>query len=76
MKKININTIPQTLRQAVNSGYVLADTTLQRGYVSVYQAAQDAPVYVAGGNRRGQLYVLLHNPSSTMYCYRQYLRRA
>lgn len=66
----------RTYTNAINAGYILADTTLQRGYVSVKQAAQDAPIHVAGGNRRGQLYVLLHNPSSTQYCYRQYLRQA
>lgn len=72
MKNENI----RTLSDAINAGYTLADTTYQRGYVSVRQPSSFAPVHIAGGNRRGQLYVLLHNPSSTMYCYRQYLRRA
>lgn len=71
-----MSNIIRTLSEALQAGYTLADTTLQRGYISTRQAAQDAPVHVAGGNRRGQFYVLLHNPSSTQYRYRQYLRRA
>lgn len=71
-----MNNIIRTLSEAIDAGYTLADTTLQRGYVSIRQSAQDAPIHTAGGNRCGQLYVLLHNPNSTMYCYRQYLRQA
>lgn len=63
-----------TYTDAINAGYTPADTTLQRGYVSVKQATSSAPIHIAGGNRRGQLYVLTHNPSSTQYCYRQYLQ--
>lgn len=66
----------RTYADAVDAGYTLADVTYQRGYVSARQPSSSAPVHIAGGNRRGQLYVLLHNPNSTVYCYRQYLRLA
>ena len=64
-----------TYREALQAGYLLGDTALQRGYVSRNADPGDAVVYVAGGSRHGQLYVLLNNPDSNRYCIRQYLRR-
>ena len=64
-----------TYREALQAGYLLGDTALQRGYVSRNADPGDAVVYVAGGSRHGQLYVLLNNPDSNRYCIRQYLRK-
>ena len=65
-----------TYREALQAGYVDADQTLQRGYVSRRANPDEAEVYVAGGTRHGELYVLRTNRRSNEYCIRQYLRRA
>ena len=62
-----------TYGEALNAGYRDGDVTFQRGYVSRRVSVLDQPVKEAGGNRKGQLYVLLPNYRSTNYCYRQYL---
>lgn len=65
-----------TLSDALKNGYTLADCTFQRGYISRKADASLQPVHVAGGSRKGQLYVLLPCWQSTTYCYRQYLKKA
>ena len=66
-------TIPATYGDAINAGYVNADTAYQRGYVSRRIDTLTAPVMVAGGSRKGQMYVLLPCQASTQYCIRQYI---
>lgn len=65
---------PETLKEALASGYTLADTKLQRGYISRRINEEKAPVRIAGGTRKGELYVLLPCTTSSQYCIRQYLR--
>lgn len=62
-------------QDAINSGYRPADATYQRGYISRRADPMQQPVHVAGGHRKGQLYVLLPTNKSTQYCIRQYLKR-
>ena len=62
-----------TYQDAINQGYHVADTKYQRGYVSRKADPMKQPVHVAGGLRKGHLYVLLACVESTRYCVRQYL---
>lgn len=62
-----------TYSDAVKAGYIDGESRLQAGYTSRKTATDDAPVYIAGGYRKGQLFALLPNYSSTRFCYRQYL---
>jgi len=62
------------LSQAIEAGYKIADSSRQRGYVS-RKPATDRAVFVAGGNRAGELYYLAPCFDSTKYCYRQYLSK-
>lgn len=49
----------------------------QLGYVSrktkLLKERDDTPVFVAGGNRKGQLYYLLPRYDTSRYCWRCYL---
>lgn len=69
------DTMPRNWAEAKAAGYRATNTSLQRGYVRVGLRDNDMPVRVAGGSRKGQLYVLMHNPQSTMYCIRQYIAK-
>lgn len=62
-----------TFKEALNSGYRLADRRWFRGYVSRRVSINDQPVLIAGGSRRGEPYVDLPCWSSTTYHIRQYL---
>lgn len=63
-----------TFKQALEAGYKIGDWKYHRGYVSrKLTNLGELEVFVAGGNRRNELYVLLPCFSSTRYCYRQYL---
>lgn len=62
-----------TYAEAKEKGYVPSDSTYQRGYISRKIDTMQQPVKTAGGNRKGQLYVLLPCYTSTQYCFRQYL---
>lgn len=64
-----------TLKEALENGYELADRKLTRGYVSVKADPNEAWIYTADGYRSGEPYVLLHNPNSTRFCIRQYLKK-
>lgn len=66
---------PRTLLDALNQGYRMADTTYQRGYISRKVNMYAQPVKVAGGSRRGQLYIEAPCSTSTQYSYRIYLAR-
>lgn len=63
----------KTYYDAIAAGYVPGDIMLQRGYVSRKVCKDTQPVHIAGGRRKGQLYILLPNWESTQYCYRLYL---
>lgn len=67
------NRTPATYAEAIAQGYKDGAQQWQRGYISRRQNSTAAPVHVAGGKRRGQLYVLLPSHKSTNYCVRQYL---
>jgi len=62
-----------TLSEALAAGYVRGDMKYQRGYVSRRADIGKSPVHVAGGRRKGELYVLLPSWRSSIYCMRQYL---
>lgn len=64
-----------TLKEAISDGYTLADQAYFRGYVSRKVEADNQPVKVAGGRRKGDLYVELPCFHSSTYSIRQYLRR-
>lgn len=64
-----------TYADAIAAGYRDADRRYQRGYLSRKTDPNAAPVQVAGGHRKGDLYVLRPCYHSTNYCIRQYLRR-
>lgn len=64
---------PATYKDALAQGYRPGPRKYQRGYVSRRTDVDAAPVHIAGGNRRGQLYVLLPSYDATAYCFRQYL---
>lgn len=64
-----------TYQDAINQGYHTADTTYQRGYISRKADPMQQPIRIAGGSRKGQLYILLPSAQSTQYCIRQYLTR-
>lgn len=64
-----------TYAEAIASGYVEADRKYTRSYVSRKIRIEDQPVKLAGGNRKGQLYVLAPCFTSSQYCYRVYLTR-
>lgn len=64
-----------SFKEAISNGYQMGSTSFQRGYISRKTNTNDQPVKVAGGNRRGELYILLPNYDSTKYCIRQYLRK-
>lgn len=63
------------LKEALEQGYKMEDMKYQRGYVSRKTNREEQKVHIAGGNRKGQLYVLVPCFESTQYCYRLYLTR-
>lgn len=65
-----------TYKEALKNGYKNGDTKLHRGYLSRKINIDNQEVKVAGGSRRGQLYVELPCYISTQYTYRQYLVKA
>lgn len=63
------------LKDALENGYEFADRKYTQGYVSAKEDPMNAYVWTADGYRKGELYVLIHNPNSTRFCIRQYLRK-
>ena len=66
---------PRTLSDALDQGYRIADQMYQRGYISRKTDIGAQPIKVAGGSRRGQLYIEAPCSTSTQYSYRIYLAR-
>ena len=62
-----------TYGEALQAGYKDGETRWQHGYVSRRCDPMKQPVLIAGGTRKGELYVLLPSWKSTTYCIRQYL---
>ena len=62
-----------TYAEALQVGYVDGDLSYTRGYVSRRSDLNQQRVYIAGGRRQGDLFVLLPCWTSTKYCFRQYL---
>lgn len=56
-----------TFKEALNSGYRLADQRWFLGYVSRKVNIDDQPVLIAGGSRKGEPYVELPNWRSTRF---------
>ncbi|MDO5835644.1 MAG: hypothetical protein Q4P17_03975 [Methanobacterium sp.] len=76
MKESENMKLPKNYKEAKKRGWTVTDTSLERGYVSVKDNPNDAPLMYAGdrGKRAGQFYILLHNPNSSQYAIRQYLK--
>lgn len=64
-----------TYADAIKAGYRDGDTKYQRGYISRLSNPTAQLVRFAGGNRKGELYVLLPCFDSSRYCIRQYLHK-
>lgn len=64
---------PKTYMDAINQGYTFVFHSFQRGYVSRKAKIADLPVKIAGGKRKGMLYVCMPYWESTRYCVRSYL---
>ena len=67
-----------TLGEALKLGYTYGERKLHTGYVSRKGNFDDQEIKTAmrdsdGRPCAGRPYVLLSNPNSTRYCYRQYL---
>lgn len=75
MKTNTTTSTPHTLSDALDQGYRIADQMYQRGYISRKINMYDQPVKVAGGSRRGQLYIEAPCSTSTQYSCRIYLAR-
>lgn len=75
MTTTNTSNTPRTLREALDMGYRISDMMYQRGYISRKVNMDEQPVKVAGGIRRGQLYVDAPCETSTQYSFRYYLAR-
>ena len=64
-----------TLNEMIDNGYELADMQKTMGYVSRKCDIGTQEVYMAGGSRKGEYYILEPSYSSSRYCYRHYLRK-
>lgn len=64
-----------TLQDAIYQGYKLGENKYFRGYVSRKIDIYKQPVKVAGGNRKGQLYIEAPNFGSTRFSLRIYLTK-
>ena len=58
--------------------FKVTDTTLERGYVSrkkdIEIPYEDHVLHMAGGRRKGQLFIYLPCYYSSQYCHRAYLK--
>lgn len=61
-----------TVQELKAAGFIPADRTWTRGYISRKSDPNKAKVFIAKGSREGQFYALLPSWTSTRYCYRQY----
>lgn len=65
-----------TYKEAKEQGYKVYQTKMQDGYVTRKPRPDDQiEVLTAEGYRKGDLYILMPNYSSTRYCKRCYLRK-
>lgn len=71
-----------TVREYMNKkGYTkfdIIDTTLERGYVSrkkdIKIPYEDHEIHIAGGKRKGDMFIYLPCYYSAQYCHRAYLK--
>lgn len=64
-----------TYKEAREAGYIDGDMKYTAGYISRKTNIDNQPVKVAGGSRKGQLYILVPCWHSTTYCFRLYLKK-
>lgn len=62
-----------TYFEAIENGYTNGEQAYHRGYISRRIDQSSQPVKIAGGSRKGQLYVELPCWQSSQYIIRQYL---
>lgn len=67
--------IPTTLDEALDQGYRLADMQYTKGYLSRKTDLRTQPVHIAGGNRKGDLYIEEPCWNTSKYHFRHYLVR-
>ena len=66
----------KTLNDYLDAGYRLdGGKSYTKGYVSRKVDLGNQIVYEAGGNRKGQFYILAPSYTSTRYCFRHYLTK-
>lgn len=70
-----MNALPKTYGEALRAGYIESSLRWERGYVSRQSLLDTLPIKVAGGKRKGQIYVSLPVYTSSRFCYRQYLTK-
>ena len=71
------NPIVGNYQQYLEDGYEISDVKCQRGYVSRKNIPNcDIPVYIVNrGKRTGDVFIIRPCFSSTLFCYRLYLRK-
>ena len=71
-------TVREYMDKKCYTNFEITDTTLERGYVSrkkdIEIPYEDHVIYMAGGKRKGQLYIYLPCFYSSQYCHRAYLK--
>ena len=67
-----INNVPATKADIIKSGFIPGDTKLFAGYIPKNIPAEQTPVYIAQGRRKGQLFTMEHAEVLTRYYIRQY----
>ncbi len=66
---------PETYGEAIANGYITADHQYSRGYISRKTDINNQPIKIAGGKRKGDIYIDIPSYDSTRYHYRTYLKR-
>ena len=71
-------TVREYMDKKCYNNFEITDTTFERGYVSrkkyIEIPYEDHVIYMAGGKRKGQLYIYLPCFYSSQYCHRAYLK--
>ena len=71
-------TVKEYMKKKGYTQFSITDTTLERGYVSrkkdIEIPYEDHTIYMAGGRRKGQIFIYLPCYYSSQYCHRAYLK--